>query len=612
MTEQQHLELCTDEKDHLTSEEPVKDEKDQAIEMNNLNKNSSLRMKIDNIPNFMKQPQLKKFLTSTLPGTQFRRLKCMKNVAFLSFESEGDLLKAIDTLSGMSLKKFILKVTRVREDPCLDDKPIRVRNADETRPIKSAVEVVTPLANKSYEEQLKTKDAECKRLANNLFTQLTRAGVPKWKLSLNVLESIIPSPQITGYRNKCEFNVGYNSEDVPTVGFVSGKMAEKHISLVGVEDCTILSVNMRNIVRHFEEFIRKFDTRLTAFHEFKREGFWKLLTVRDFLGDTMIIVTVHPHPDSELVANAKKAVIEKFVRFGNKSEIEFRVTSLYWQTLDNASDPKVYEYLAGVPYIYEKLLDTRFRISPFTFFQTHSRGAEILYNTIGDALGLPEITKDTKLISVAKKDDLDQIKDEEQENVAKKPRVEDTTDTNSSDAQESLVILDICCGAGTISLCCMKRLRDAVKNGQFTGNYGCVGMEIVSEAVKDAHINCADNGFSTTRCKYFEGDAAMIFKDLQYHIPDGCKLQTAKIVGVLDPPRAGVSDKVIIDSRRLTQMKRMVYVSCDPKAAMKNLVDLCRQESSKFGGEQFRIVRIQPIDLFPQTEHFEWVITLER
>lgn len=43
----------------------------------------------------------------------------------------------------------------------------------------------------------------------------------------------------------------------------------------------------------------------------------------------------------------------------------------------------------------------------------------------------------------------------------------------------------------------------------------------------------------------------MIFKDLQYHMPDGCKHQTAKIVGVLDPPRAGVSDRVIIDSRRV-------------------------------------------------------------
>ncbi|KAI1720786.1 tRNA (Uracil-5-)-methyltransferase domain-containing protein [Ditylenchus destructor] len=607
MTEEQHLELSADGNDHLTSEEPDKDEKDESIEMNNLNKNSSLRMKIDNLPHFMKQPQLKKFLDTTLPGSRYRRLKCMSGVAFLSFQSEEDLLKAIATLTGMTVKKFILKATRVREDPCLDDKPICVRDADENRPLKSAVELVSPLASKSYEEQLKIKDAECKRLANNLFKQLARGGVPKWKLSLNVLEPIIPSPQITGYRNKCEFNIGYSSKDIPTVGFVSGKMADKKISLVGVEDCTILSVNTRNIVRHFEEFIRKFDTRLTAYHEFKREGFWKLLTVRDFLSDTMIIVTVHPHPDSELVANAKKAVIEKFIRFGDKSEIEFRVTSIYWQVLDNASDPKVYEYLAGVPYIYEKLLDTRFRISPSTFFQTHSRGAEILYNIIGDALGLPKITKFTV---VAKNNDQDQIKDEEQENMAKKPRVEDATDT--SDAQDSLVILDICCGAGTISLCCMKRLRDAVKNGQFTENYGCVGMEIVSEAVKDAQINCADNGFSTTKCKYFEGDAAMIFKDLQYHMPDGCKHQTAKIVGVLDPPRAGVSDRVIIDSRRLTQMKRMVYVSCDPKGAMKNLVDLCRQESSKFGGEQFRIVRIQPIDLFPQTEHFEWVITLER
>lgn len=76
-----------------------------------------------------------------------------------------------------------------------------------------------------------------------------------------------------------------------------------------------------------------------------------MLTVRDFLGDSMMIVTVHPHQDSKLVQRIKEALIFKFIRFGNADkEVDFRVTSLYWQTIENASDTKIYEHLAGLQF----------------------------------------------------------------------------------------------------------------------------------------------------------------------------------------------------------------------------------------------------------------------
>lgn len=59
-------------------------------------------------------------------------------------------------------------------------------------------------------------------------------------------------------------------------------------------------------------------------------------------------------------------------------------------------------------------------------------------------------------------------------------------------------------------------------------------------------------------------------------------------------------------------MKRLIYVSCDPNSAQKNIVDLCRPTSLKYQGQPFRIVKICPLDMFPLTEHFEWVIQLER
>jgi tRNA/tmRNA/rRNA uracil-C5-methylase (TrmA/RlmC/RlmD family) len=110
-----------------------------------------------------------------------------------------------------------------------------------------------------------------------------------------------------------------------------------------------------------------------------------------------------------------------------------------------------------------------------------------------------------------------------------------------------------------------------------------------------------------------------------------CTLGNTRILGVIDPPRAGVSDKVMHGCRKVSQhfipldfnllalpfsqmlqLKTLVYVSCNPKSVMKNLVDLCRPISRKFDAEPFRIVSIQPVDMFPLTEHFEWIIKLER
>ena len=87
---------------------------------------------------------------------------------------------------------------------------------------------------------------------------------------------------------------------------------------------------------------------------------------------------------------------------------------------------------------------------------------------------------------------------------------------------------------------------------------------------------------------------------------------TKHFVGVLDPPRAGMCDKVIVGCRKLEEMKRLVYVSCDPNAALKNIIDLCRPRSKKFEGVPFNVTSIQPVDMFPLTNHFEWVIQLDR
>lgn len=124
--------------------------------------------------------------------------------------------------------------------------------------------------------------------------------------------------------------------------------------------------------------------------------------------------------------------------------------------------------------MYESILGVRFRISPATFFQTNSRGAEVLYTEIGDALKLPG----TKA----------------QEVEDGQPAATDPADP--AEPAKPLVVLDICCGAGTIGQCLLRRLERSV---QGNGRYVCVGVELVEQAVSDAQANAIENGFKTEK-----------------------------------------------------------------------------------------------------------------
>lgn len=105
----------------------------------------------------------------------------------------------------------------------------------------------------------------------------------------------------------------------------------------------------------------------------------------------MIIATVHSLEDEEKVKQIKDTISNTFLTFGDLSgEYKFSVRSVFWQVHENASDPFVFEHIGGVPYVYETILGVRFQISPYTFFQTNSRGCELLYTAIGDFLGLPK------------------------------------------------------------------------------------------------------------------------------------------------------------------------------------------------------------------------------
>ena len=144
-------------------------------------------------------------------------------------------------------------------------------------------------------------------------------------------------------------------------------------------------------------------------------------------------------------------------------------------------------------------------------------------------------------------------------------------------------VLDLFCGIGTISLALA---LDAAE---------VWGVELVEDAVADAIENAKLN--SVDNARFFAGDVRLVMRELleRSGSPD---------VVVVDPPRAGLSQKVV---RRIieAEAQRIVYVSCNPTSLAPNARQLVDD-----GGYTLKAVR--PVDMFPQTPHIECVALLER
>jgi 23S rRNA (uracil1939-C5)-methyltransferase len=143
-------------------------------------------------------------------------------------------------------------------------------------------------------------------------------------------------------------------------------------------------------------------------------------------------------------------------------------------------------------------------------------------------------------------------------------------------------VLDLFCGIGTISLSLAARAGEVW------------GLEIVEDAVADAIENARRNQVDNAR--FFAGDVRLALRELVDRAgrPD---------VLVVDPPRAGLSQKVV---RRIVEAapKRIVYVSCNPTTLAPNAAQL--------GEAGYSLRRVRPVDMFPQTPHIECVALLER
>lgn len=315
---------------------------------------------------------------------------------------------------------------------------------------KSPVEIESPCPhfgmcggctyqNLPYEEQLKMKERQIKEMMDEAVN-----GDYIW-------EGVKPSPVQVAYRNKMEFSFGDEYKDGP-LALGMHKRGSFH-DIVNVSECQIVDADYRKILTAVLTFAQ--NTGLPYYHRMRHTGFYRHLLVRKAVKTGEILIDIVTSTEYEL---DKKGLVDAILAL----ELEGTIAGILHTKNDSLADVVKDEgtaVLYGQDYFYEELLGLKFKITPFSFFQTNSLGAEVLYETARNYIGE---TKDK-------------------------------------------VIFDLYSGTGTIA----QILAPVAKK--------VVGVEIIEEAVEAAKENAKLNGLDN--CTFWAGDVLKVIDEL-HEVPD--------------------------------------------------------------------------------------------
>lgn len=144
------------------------------------------------------------------------------------------------------------------------------------------------------------------------------------------------------------------------------------------------------------------------------------------------------------------------------------------------------------------------------------------------------------------------------------------------------VVYDLYTGTGTIANFVARQAKKVV------------GIEYVPSAIEDAHVNSQLNGIENT--SFFAGDMVKVLTD------DFIAENGQPDVIITDPPRAGMHAGVVAQILKIAPQK-VVYISCNPATQARDVALM---------DEQYKITKVQPVDMFPHTHHVENVLLLEK
>ena len=297
-----------------------------------------------------------------------------------------------------------------------------------------------------YEEQLRLKESQLRELLDAAVQEPY------------AFEGVKESPRRLAYRNKMEFSFGDAFKDGPLA--LGMHKRGGFYDIVTTDCCQIVDEDYRRILACTLEYFQ--EQGLPFYHRLRHTGYLRHLLVRKGArtGEILVdLVTTTQLAEGQEAGGVSEREIETaWAERLRALELDGRIVGIlhtYNDSLADVVQNDRTEILWGRDYFYEELLGLRFKISPFSFFQTNSLGAEVLYSTAREYIGE---TKDR-------------------------------------------VIFDLYSGTGTIA----QILAPVAAK--------VVGVEIVEEAVEAARVNAQLNGLSN--CSFIAGDVLKVVDELQ-------------------------------------------------------------------------------------------------
>jgi 23S rRNA (uracil-5-)-methyltransferase RumA len=417
----------------------------------------------------------------------------------------------------------------------------------------------------AYEAQLQEKEQQ----VHDLIARLGRFGKsPLAGEAGSYMMPIVPCLTPYGYRNKMEFSYGtkkWKSKGVyiepkqedenatgNTIEFALGLHAPGRFDkIMPIHNCLLQHDVSNQVLKLVQEYGERNVDELPPYNVRTHEGFLKHLTIRSGrdceTGELQLMVNFVTKGDNKKLL---QPLVEQITAsFPQVVSVVNNVNS----AVGPSSIVDKEHVLYGKAYITERLRGLVFEISANSFFQTNTEQAEVLYRNVEEQCAL------------------------------------------KGDGSE--VLLDLFCGTGTIGLSMANKVKHVY------------GYELVEEAVIDARRNAARNGIENAT--FIQGDLNKLTDEFGKDFP-------RPDIVITDPNRPGMHMKLIKYLLQL-QARRIVYISCNPATCARDLDLLCHTEadvtdkdqSSESSAARYRLVHVQPVDMFPQTPHIECICTLE-
>lgn len=299
-----------------------------------------------------------------------------------------------------------------------------------------------------YEQQIALKAKQIRGLLAPVVGEATFDAI---------FEGVLHSPQQFAYRNKMEFSFGDAYRDGPLA--LGMHKRGSFYDIVTVSDCQIIDSDMRLILTTTLSYFQ--EAGVGYYHKMRHAGYLRHLLVRKAAktGEILVdLVTSSDYdsqvPEAQLLAGWSEALCA--------CDFQGRLAGVLHTTNDREADvieDQGTELLYGQAYFYEELLGLRFRITPFSFFQTNSLGAEVLYDTARSFI----MSEDAAVL-------------------------------------EGKTVYDLYSGTGTI----------AQVLAPVAGHV--IGVEIVEEAVEAAKANAAENHLDN--CDFIAGDVLKVLDQI--------------------------------------------------------------------------------------------------